>query len=170
VIVLFGGAAGAGKTTVARLWCRTRRRAVHIQLDEIRGLIVSGLADPQEVNMVQGEQYIHSVNACTALARSFADSGYDVAIDDVFEPEPTHKFWQPQLQGLDARLIILHPPLETVLSRAAQRKKNVLEKLILAQYRSIDAWPSPHIIDSGRLTPDETLEKVLEILGNAGLK
>jgi predicted kinase len=169
MIVLFGGAAGAGKTTVADLWCRTRKHAVHIQLDEIRNLIVSGLADPQELAAEQGEQYIHSVNACAALGRSFAVNGYDVAIDDVFEPEPTRKFWQPQLKGLDVRLIILHPPLETVLTRAVKRKKYVMERHILAQYKSINEWPLPHFIDSGSLTPSETLDKVVKILGNATL-
>lgn len=169
MIVLFGGAAGAGKTTVANLWCRTRQRSVHIQLDEIRSLIVSGLADPQELIVEQGEQYIHSVNACAALARSFAINGYDVAIDDVFEPEPVRKYWLPQLQGLDVRLIILHPPLETILTRAAQRNKHVMEQHILSQYQSLNAWPSTYIINSGKLNPSETLDKVIEILGNTKL-
>jgi len=44
LIVLFGGAAGVGKTPIARLWCKSRKKAVHIQRDEIRNLIVSGLA------------------------------------------------------------------------------------------------------------------------------
>jgi predicted kinase len=170
MIVLFGGAAGAGKTTVADLWCRTRERSVHLQLDEIRGLIVSGLADPQKLTAEQGEQYIHSVNACAALARSFSASGYDVAIDDVFEPAPTRKFWLPQLKGLDVRLIILHPPLENVLSRAKQRSKHVMEKHILAQHKSSGEWPSRYIIDSGGLTPSGTLEKVIGVLGNAVLE
>jgi ribosomal protein S18 acetylase RimI-like enzyme len=46
-MVMFTGPAGAGKTTLARAWCATRQRAVHVELDEVRHLIVSGLEDPQ---------------------------------------------------------------------------------------------------------------------------
>jgi len=123
MIVLFGGAAGTGKTTVARLWCRFRPRCAHIQLDEVRNLIVSGRVEPQNKTLKQGVQYQHCVTACIALARSFACDGYDVAIDDVFEPQPTNELWLPGLNGLDVRLVILHPPLEIALSRMANRKK-----------------------------------------------
>jgi predicted kinase len=169
VIVLFGGAAGVGKTTVARFWCQSRLRSVHIQLDEVRNLIVSGLADPQVQTAEQGAQYVHSVTACAALARSFAGNGYDVAIDDVFEPQPTYELWLPQFRGLDVRLIILHPPLEVALSRMASRKKQVLEHHILAQHSSMKGWPLSHRIDSANLTPEQTLERVEAILESAVL-
>ncbi len=32
-LVLVGGAAGVGKSTVARRWCELQARAVHIELD-----------------------------------------------------------------------------------------------------------------------------------------
>jgi predicted kinase len=164
MIVLFGGAAGVGKTTVAKLWCLTRKHSVHLQLDEIRSLIISGLADPQIITPEQGEQYIHSVNACATLARSFVENGYDVAIDDVFEPEPTYNYWLPQLKGMDLRLVILHPPLDIVINRAAQRDKHVIEQHIRNQYKSVSKWPQTHVIDSNNLTPSETLERVINIL------
>jgi predicted kinase len=164
LIVLFGGAAGVGKTTIARLWCQSRNKAVHIQLDEIRNLIVSGLADPQILTAYQGTQYSHSVAACTSLARSFAGFGYDVAIDDVFEPEPTRGLWLPQLDGLDVHLVILHPPLEIVLTRIADRKKQVLEHHIRSQHAVMNGWPSSYIINSGPLNPRETLEHVIMLL------
>ena len=46
-LVLFGGPAGSGKSTLAKAWCATRERSAHIQLDEIRSLILAGYADPQ---------------------------------------------------------------------------------------------------------------------------
>lgn len=45
-MVMFTGPAGAGKSTLARAWCATRPRAVDVELDEMRHLIVSCLADP----------------------------------------------------------------------------------------------------------------------------
>ena len=45
VLLLVGGPAGAGKSTVATAWCHTRQRAVRIDLDEVRDLIIAGQAD-----------------------------------------------------------------------------------------------------------------------------
>ena len=85
--MLFGGPAGAGKSTLARLWCSTRVRAVHVELDAVHELIVQGLAEPQEPGALQDEQYRTAVAAACDLARTFAEAGYDVAVDDVLEPE-----------------------------------------------------------------------------------
>src|SRR5262245_28989755 len=104
MIVLFGGPAGSGKSTVAHQWCLRRKRAVHIEHDSVLGLIVAGLADHQAVSTEQAQQYIDSVRACCALARSFAESGYDVAVDDVLDPESTASFWIPQLKNYDVRV------------------------------------------------------------------
>jgi ABC-type transport system involved in cytochrome bd biosynthesis fused ATPase/permease subunit len=75
MIALFGGPAGAGKSTLARAWCATRPQAAHIELDEIRHPIISGRADPQETSELQEAQYRLSVEATCALARAFANGG-----------------------------------------------------------------------------------------------
>jgi EmrB/QacA subfamily drug resistance transporter len=106
IIALFGGPSGAGKSTLARKWCATRSQAAHIELDEIRHLIVSGRTDPQETSELQAEQYQLSVNATCALARAFAAGGCDVAIDDVFEPDAFDRYWRPQLDGLPWKLVV----------------------------------------------------------------
>ena len=157
MIVLFGGAAGVGKTTIARLWCESRRRSVHIQLDDVRDLIISGRVDPQIPSLDQSAQYSDSVAACAGLARSFACAGYDVAIDDVFEPDPTRQLWLPQLDGLDVRFVALHPPLDAVLMRASARQKRVSAHHIRSQHAAMDGWPISHRIDSGKQTPVQTL-------------
>jgi chloramphenicol 3-O-phosphotransferase len=99
IVVLFGGPAGAGKTTLARAWRATHAQAAHVELDEIRHLIISDRADPQEPGELQAAQYRLSVEATCALARGFAEAGCDVAIDDVFEPDAFDRFWRRQLDG-----------------------------------------------------------------------
>ena len=67
-IVLLGGPAGAGKSTLAAAWCATRLRAVHIELDAVRNLIVSGGVDPQGDSPLADEQYSLCAFACCRLA------------------------------------------------------------------------------------------------------
>lgn len=162
MIVLFGGPAGAGKSTLARAWCATRPQATHIELDEVRHLIVSGLADPQQAGDVQEEQYRLSVAATCALARTFADSGYDVAIDDVFEPGAFAGYWRPQLDGLSWKLVIVLRSLDETVARSAQRHKRVMEKHTRTQHGRCAEWRAEVRIDTTGLTVEQSLALVLE--------
>jgi chloramphenicol 3-O-phosphotransferase len=164
--VLFGGPAGAGKSTLARAWCQTRPLATHVELDEIRHLIISGLADPQEFSDLQEEQYRLSVEAACALARIFAVNGYDVAIDDVFEPDAFTRYWSPQLTNLPWTLVVLLPELEVVLARSAQREKKVIASHTQTQHRRCAEWPSELRIDTTGLSISESLTLVQEHLAS----
>ena len=98
--------------------------AAHIELDEILNLIVSGLADPQEHGERQAAQYLLSVQATCGLARAFNDEGYDVAFDDALEPEAFDRCWQPLLDGLAWKLVVVLPSLdETPLDPPAARSR-----------------------------------------------
>lgn len=147
-----------------------RKRAVHIELDAGRDLIVTGREDLQSVSDRQADQYALSVGACCALARSFADAGYDVAIDDVLEPLPTRSLWMPGLDGLDVRLVVLHPSLEVVLARGGARHKRVNEQHVRAQHESLAGWPQEFRVDSTHQTTEHTLIEASRILERESLK
>jgi chloramphenicol 3-O-phosphotransferase len=167
VVALFGGPAGVGKSTLARLWCSTRERAAHVELDRVRGLIVQGLADPQEPGPAGEHQYLAAVAATCALARAFAGAGYDVAVDDVLEPERYERDWLPHLTGLDLRLVIVLPTIEETLARAASRgDKRVREQHVRSQHDRCRAWSAGQRIDTSGLTPQESLRLVLERLAS----
>jgi predicted kinase len=163
-VVLFGGPAGAGKTTLARAWCATRPQAAHLELDAIRGLIATGLADPQEPGELQDAQYRLSVQATCALARAFATGGYDVAIDDVFEPDTFERYWRQALDGLAWKLIVILPSLETAIARSRQREKRVLEHHTRTQHARCAAWDEGIRIDTTDVDPNQSLALVLDRL------
>jgi chloramphenicol 3-O-phosphotransferase len=160
-LVLFGGPAGAGKSTLARAWCATRPQAAHIKLDAVRQLIINGRADPQEPGESQAAQYRLSVSATCALARPFSEGGYDVAVDDVFEPEAFERDWLPQLVGLPWKLVIVLPSLEETLARSRQRQKRVTEAHTRAQHPRCAAWDAAVRIDTTGLDVDRSLRLVL---------
>ena len=163
-VVLFGGPAGAGKTTLARAWCATRPQAAHLELDEVRSLIICGLADPQEASGVQEAQYRLSVEATCALARAFATGGCDVAIDDVFEPDAYERYWRPALDGLPWKLIVILPSLETTLARSRQRTTHIREEHTRTQHARCCGWDQGVRIDTTGLDLDESLALVISRL------
>lgn len=164
LVVLFGGPAGAGKSTLANAWCATRERAAHIQLDRVREMIVAGLANPQQPGSLQSEQYELSVSTSCALARSFVEAGYDVAVDDVLPPPAFETIWRPKLQGLDWRLAIVVPSLDETLRRALARTKRVDEAIIRRQHEASLQWPERYRIDTTGAGVEESLGLVAELL------
>jgi predicted kinase len=164
ILALFGGPAGAGKSTLARAWCAGRERAAHVELDAVRDLIVGGRADPQQPGALQSEQYTLSVAACLALARTFLEAGYDVAIDDALPPAAFERYWRPRVAGLDWRIVILLPSLQETLRRSRARAKRVLERHTIGQHRASQSWPAALRIDTTGLTVEESLDRVRAVL------
>jgi predicted kinase len=165
-LVLFGGPAGAGKSTLARACCATRERAVHVELDAVRELIVAGRADPQHPNPLQAEQYVVSVDATCALARAFLAGGYDVAVDDTLEPAPFEAYWQPRIERLIWKVVIILPSLDETLARSAGRAKRVLEAHTRAQHTASLGWATRYRVDTTGRTPEESLPLVQTIIAS----
>jgi GNAT superfamily N-acetyltransferase/predicted kinase len=160
LLALFGGAAGAGKSTIAAGWCETRSRALHLQLDRqldrMWERVVRGRADPLTPSELAGEQYALSAQACIAAARPFLAAGYDVAIDDVFAPAAFTAHWQPLLDGLNWRLLIVHPDLEVVLKRGAARLKQVPAAIVREQHTACERWPEPRRLDTSGFSIEDS--------------
>lgn len=168
MLVLFGGPAGAGKSTLARAWCGTRGRAVHIELDAVSELIVAGRADPQQPGALQAEQYALSVVAVLSLAEVFLRAGYDVAVDDVLPPRAFELSWQPRLARHDWRVVIVLPELSVTLDRSARREKRVLESISRSQHAASRAWPDHLRVDTSGLSVAESLSLVQACLDRQG--
>ncbi len=148
VLALFGGAAGSGKSTLAAGWCAARGRALHLQVDGLWESVVQGRADPLTPSELAGEQYALCARACIGAARPFLAAGYDVAIDDVFAPTAFTAHWLPLLDGLDWRLLIVHPELEVVLERGGARQKRVPPAIVREQHAACERWPEPRRLDT----------------------
>ncbi|WP_405935863.1 ATP-binding protein [Streptomyces sp. NBC_00726] len=126
--VLLIGPAGAGKTTVARLWAARRRvPTAHVSLDDVREWVCSGFADPQAGWNDQSEaQYRLARRTCGFAARNFLANGISCILDDaVFPDRPVVGLggWKRHV-GPGLLPVVLLPGLEIVLERNAQRSGN----------------------------------------------
>ncbi|MGC5344723.1 Pro-rich N-terminal domain-containing protein [Streptomyces sp. DT24] len=126
--VLLIGPAGAGKTTVARLWAARRRvPTAHISLDDVREWVRSGFADPQAGwNDHSEAQYRLARRTCGFAARNFLANGISCVLDDaVFPDRPVVGLggWKRHV-GPGLLPVVLLPGLEVVLERNAARSGN----------------------------------------------
>ncbi|OKJ71542.1 Pro-rich N-terminal domain-containing protein [Streptomyces sp. CB02460] len=126
--VLLIGPAGAGKTTVARLWAARRRvPTAHVSLDDVREWVCSGFADPQAGWNDQSEaQYRLARRTCGFAARNFLANGISCILDDaVFPDRPVVGLggWKRHV-GPGLLPVVLLPGLEIVLERNAERSGN----------------------------------------------
>lgn len=163
IVLLLAGPAGAGKSTLARAWCQTRLVAAHVQLDTVRDLLVQGLVDPRAVGEPgQVEQWQASITATCALVRSFAESGIDVAVDDVLLPADAETLWRPMLNDLSTHLVVVLPSLDEALARGRNRDKQVPEHIVTSQYDGSARWPRQRQLDTTGQTVGESVKALLE--------
>lgn len=80
-LVLTGGPA-AGKTTIARGLVAGRRRAAHLDVDDLRQLVINSHAPPWD-GAEGTAQHRLGVRNTAALAGNFSVEGYEVVISDV---------------------------------------------------------------------------------------
>ncbi|MEU9763827.1 Pro-rich N-terminal domain-containing protein [Streptomyces sp. NPDC047985] len=126
--VLLIGPAGAGKTTVARLWAGRRHvPTAHVSLDDVREWVCSGFADPQSGwNEHSEAQYRLARRTCGFAARNFLANGISCILDDaVFPDRPVVGLggWKRHV-GPGLLPVVLLPGLEVVLERNAARSGN----------------------------------------------
>ncbi|MEV0492935.1 Pro-rich N-terminal domain-containing protein [Streptomyces atratus] len=126
--VLLIGPAGAGKTTVAKLWAGRRRvPTAHVSLDDVREWVRSGFADPQSGwNDHSEAQYRLARRTCGFAARNFLANGISCILDDaVFPDRPVVGLggWKRHV-GPGLLPVVLLPGLEIVLERNAARSGN----------------------------------------------
>lgn len=149
-MLLIGGPAGAGKSTLAARWARSRPLAAHVQVDDVNDLVVSGgvrlhdVAHPDQV-----ARWETVVGASCALARSFAERGIDVVVDDVLMPAAADDVWRPLLNGLRTRLAVILPTVEQCLRRNAARPgKQIPADLIRDQHAENTRWRPERCLDT----------------------
>lgn len=168
-IYLIMGTPAAGKTTVARALMNRFTHGLHIPVDDVRHMVVSGLADMSfDWSEELGRQLrlAHEASAC--VAQTYAQAGFAVALDDFwFGDVPDADY--AKILGPDLHRVILRPSRATALIRLAERGKDgdsfkqILAQAIAEVDNELERHPKIgwHVIDSTDLTVDETVDRIL---------
>jgi chloramphenicol 3-O-phosphotransferase len=172
-VFLISGTPGSGKSSVSRALMARFQRGVHIPVDDLREMVVSGIAHPVPTWTDEtARQFALARGNAVSMALRYANAGFSVAIDDVFSTRDFEMDYAPVLQGAASNRVLLLPSLEVTLHRNASRTNkdfhpDTLENVIRflhAEYTAMDGrgW---FVIDSSALTLEETVSAILEASG-----
>jgi chloramphenicol 3-O-phosphotransferase len=171
-VFVISGVVGTGKSSVSAALMGRFERGIHIPVDDIRSWVVAGYADPNKPwNDETDLQFRLARGGAAHMARSYSDAGFAVALDDVLRPHEVDEIFTPVLTGRALIRVLLYAPLEVVLHRNATRTNkdfdtSVLEDTIRMLHEQVDPdaehWPGWLVLDTSRMTIDQTVEAILE--------
>lgn len=130
MILFITGPSGAGKTTLAHAWVKSRQYEVGlIDADQITSWMRLGDRSAVEAAFAEGpvariaEQYRITAEVYAAVAGQYARNGIDVVIAQLCgydPPPPWSKGWD-LLEALEPVFVVLYPERETCRERLVAR-------------------------------------------------
>lgn len=173
-IFLIAGAPGVGKSTVSKALAGRFAKSIHIPVDDIRSMVVSGIQQPSSQ---WGAGLIEQLEAARAsvcaMALRYRSVGFTITVDDFWDPNSLLAEYQELLATPQSYKILLYPSRETAMARNVARygpgeKTDYLAVGIRIVYDDLhtaadklkeQGWM---IVDSTDQIVDETVAEILE--------
>ena len=173
---MLSGVPGTGKSSLAHAWLQTFPRGLHLSVDDLRELVVSGIAHPSLTDNPEAiRQFALARRVAFGAAGLYAREGFAVAIDDVLWPHDPDTLSVELLVGLSVTRIFLTAALETVLKRHRERsgkpfEPERLEPIIRGLYAALlpEAFGAAgwHIVGTEGLSVCQTLNCISMLTGS----
>lgn len=141
-IFLVVGGPGVGKSTTSRALAATFPRSIHVPVDDLRHMVVAGLALPGQhwpAELVR--QIALAREAAVRMALDYAEAGFAVVLDDFYDPNGLAEYREllarPEAQG-----IVLFPNQAEARRRNAARSPGeagaYIDEAIPTAYRFLE--------------------------------
>ncbi len=172
-IFFVSGTPGSGKSSLSRALLAHFEFGLHLPIDDLRGMVVSGIAHPVNPTSETTRQFRLARVAAIQIAQMYAAEGFAVVIDDVIFPIDVAQLEQEFLSGFKIHKILLRPSLEVALKRNASRTNKDFDTTILEPViRDLFAGMKPEefegagwiVFDSSELSLETTTHLILEPL------
>ena len=144
---------------------------LHIDVDGIREMVVSGLASPLEWTDETTRQFELAIRASAAMARVYAEAGFAVVIEGGMDAEMVERALAEAEISDRFVGVVLQPRLDVALERNRRRTSKAFDTGILEDVmREIDAGLADdgardgwHRIDNSDEHVDATVDRILSI-------
>jgi len=121
-IFLLAGPPAVGKSTTARALAAHFEKSIHIPVDDLRDMVVSGLALPGgawDEKLV--EQLLLARESAAYMALAYRQAGFTVAIDDFWDPTSRLQEYSRLFEEPDVHKILLLPSQRAAEARNRKR-------------------------------------------------
>jgi len=173
-IVLITGSAGSGKSTISHRVAENFPKSIHLQVDNLREMMVKGTVPPtikwsEEEEQQVLQQFHWARSTAIYMAKLYASQGVEVVIDDVITPNFVEQYAALfEIPGVHR--VLLYPNVSAVLERVKQRGgpwDHVLIDFVPLSYKLLEPMPKDGwiVLDSGEWTIEQTVHEVLSNLG-----
>jgi chloramphenicol 3-O phosphotransferase len=178
-VILIVGSSCSGKTTLAKaLQAEAAEHFLHLSLDAVFAMVSErwggsgpfchdGFSyQPKETDETIGYGPLGRIvlAGMHRAAKSFADAGVNVVIDDMLLDENVLHDWTEALQGLEVMLVRTTAPSSMLSSREALRKRS--RGLALGSVEANSGFAVDIEIDTSRVSPQQGAQRILAALAN----
>jgi hypothetical protein len=165
------GPPAVGKSTVARLLAGAATRGVHVPVDDLREMVVSGLVLPSpDWPAVLADQVAAAREVALTALTAYAVRGYTVVIDDFVDPAGLREYDDVVGSGA-VTAVVLRPDPEAAIGRARQREVTaegaayITEGVRMVSALLEDLLPRLttvgwHVVDNTDLDPGQTAARI----------
>jgi chloramphenicol 3-O-phosphotransferase len=174
-VFLVTGTPGAGKSSVARALAARFSLGIHLDLDSVRLMVVSGFARPgftwgPEVDL----QFRLARATAIHMVRAYAAEGFAIVVDDMLGPRgddpPGLQDYTELARDASFHPVLLQPSLDVTLARADARGGELLpwlREVVPPLYAAMEShlttgWT---VVDSSTSTVQETVDEILARTG-----
>ncbi len=175
-VFLIAGPPAVGKSTTSAALAARFARSVHIPVDDLRMMVVSGLEMPgADWNEALVQQISLARANASHMAQTYADAGFMVALDDFLDlnfPRDYH----PLLSRPGAHAVLLYPRQTAAHQRNYQRAgdspgRAYIDEGIQLVYDGMKAFVpfmeqnGWQVLDTTELSIEETVDEILRRAG-----
>ena len=121
-IFLIVGGPAVGKSTTSRALAACFPKSIHIPVDDLRMMVVSGLAQPGAAWTLElVEQLLAARQSVTHMALTYRQAGFVVVIDDFWDPDSQLSEYAPLFSHPDVHKVLLFPDQQAAHQRNLDR-------------------------------------------------
>jgi predicted kinase len=170
-IIFITGVPASGKSTVARKLAEHFPKSLHIQVDQLREMMVNGVELPDHSwNDEATRQFQRARSTAIYMAQLYAQEGVDVVIDDVCVPDDFPRYYESLFSDPTVYRVLLMPTEDALRARMEKRAgpfDHFLVDLLpwffsYLQPMSKEGWI---VIDTSDWTVEKTVQEVLTRIG-----